>query len=125
MRILLAEDDNSIATILGLILSKVGNHHLDRAADGVEAIEFLKNNTYDLILLDGMMPKMSGLEVLTEIRAEGNTTPTILLSAKNDALEIKKFESMGAVHMAKPFDPTTICQNIEEITSNLKKQQAS
>jgi DNA-binding response OmpR family regulator len=115
MRILLAEDDINVALIMRLCLEKIGGHTVEVADDGEKAFNAASHGGYDLILLDGMMPKKNGLQVAQELRDAGNQIPIIFLSAKSSEQE---FLALSAGYIAKPFEPTTICARIEEILKN-------
>ena len=112
MNILLAEDDQHVAMIMQLCLEKIGGHTVTIATDGEEALTTIPRGTYDLILLDGMMPKKNGIQVARELIASGNQVPIIFLSAKNDE---KEYLALGTGYIPKPFDPATICAKIDEI----------
>lgn len=112
MRILLAEDDHHVSVIMQICLQKIGGHEVVVVEDGEAAVERASAEQFDLILLDGMMPKKTGLLVAKELRASGNKTPVIFLTAKADEPE---YQTFGAGYIAKPFEPTTICASIEAI----------
>lgn len=117
MKILLAEDDHHVAVIMQLCLEKMGGHQVVLAEDGALAVEKAQADTFDLILLDGMMPKKNGLIVAQELRAAGLRTPMIFLTAKSDE---PAYQQVGAGYIAKPFEPTQICGRIDEILAQLK-----
>ena len=122
MKILLAEDDPSIVYITQTCLEKIGGHNVTVTVDGEKALAQSLAETYDLILLDGMMPKKTGLQVATEYRKNSSVrTPIIFLSARNEEKEIEKYYDLGGGFIAKPFDPMTICKQIDEIYSRLMK----
>ncbi len=116
MRILLAEDDPHISVVTQLCLEKMGGHQVVLREDGEAALETALREPFDLIILDGMMPKKGGLQVALELQAAGVWgTPIIFLSAKTDGKDIDQFLQMGRGYIAKPFDPQNICSRIEEI----------
>jgi len=116
MRILLAEDDVNIATITQLCLEKIGGHEVVLRHDGEAAFETASREPFDLIILDGMMPKKNGLQVAIELQASGVVgTPIIFLSAKTDDKDIEQFMKVGTGYISKPFDPQTICEQIDAI----------
>lgn len=117
MHILIAEDDMSIAMIAKLSLERLGGHTVVHAADGEQAILQASQQSFDLILLDGMMPKFDGLTVCKTLRQnQGITTPIIFLSAKSQECEIKLAIEAGATgYILKPFDPKFLSAQIEEI----------
>ena len=114
MRILLAEDDSNISFITRLALEKVGGHTVVICHDGQEALDCGLREAFDLFLLDGMMPKLSGLQVAHRLRISGITgTPILFLSAKSDRNEIEAFLAIGDGYIAKPFEPQQICEQID------------
>ena len=117
MKILLAEDDHHVAVIMQLCLEKMGGHQVIVAEDGALAVEKAASEVFDLILLDGMMPKKNGVAVAQELRASGLMTPIIFLTAKSDE---PAYQQLGAGYIAKPFEPTQICGRIDEIMKQLK-----
>lgn len=120
MRILLAEDDQHISVIMQIVLEKIGNHTVVICEDGESALTTALSETFDLFILDGMMPKKPGLQVAKDIRTSGNTTtPIIFLSAKSEAKDLQEFLSIGNGFIPKPFDPQTICARIDEILQGL------
>lgn len=80
MRILVAEDQKDLNKILVKKLTAEG-YSVDGCFDGEEALDFLDMAEYDGAILDIMMPKMSGLDVVKQMRAEGNPTPVLFLTA--------------------------------------------
>jgi DNA-binding response OmpR family regulator len=116
VRILLAEDDTNIALIIQLCLEKIGGHQVVLCTDGQCAIDRALREPFDLVILDGMMPKKSGLQVANEMRSSGVVgTPIIFLSAKTDEKDIRQFNALGQGHIPKPFNPQTICSMIDSI----------
>lgn len=116
MNILLAEDDHHIATIAKMTLENIGKHQVTHVENGEEALKIILDKDFDVILLDEMMPIMNGLKVCEEFRRRSSKkTPVIFLSAKSQHEDLKLFKQMGDGFIAKPFDPVTICQTIENI----------
>ena len=81
MNILIVEDETALAEAVEHILRKAG-HSADRVADGQSALDYIRVGTYDLILLDIMLPKLDGLSVLRQMRSEGVQTPVLMLTAR-------------------------------------------
>jgi two-component system, OmpR family, response regulator len=117
MNILLAEDDPNISIIMQICLEKIGGHTVQVCEDGELALNAALKNQYDLILLDGMMPKRSGLQVAQELRKLNSHKgiPIIFLSAKSEDKDVNLFLTVGTGYIAKPFDPQSICIRIDEI----------
>ncbi len=103
MKVLVVEDDGSIARFMAQALSEAG-YHTDIAGDGAEACERIVADTYHLILLDVMLPRMDGFEVCREIRARGFTMPILIITAR-DALEhkVQGLDSGADDYIVKPF----------------------
>lgn len=103
MEILIAEDDEQIANSLKKNFSEEGNHVII-AKDGEEAIHFSDSITFDVILLDWRMPKLSGIEVCRYIRNSGNNVPVILLTALSQVKNKVEALNLGADdYVTKPF----------------------
>lgn len=104
MRILVVEDEVHLAEALVHILKK-NNYTVDSVYDGIDGQDFALSNIYDVIVLDIMLPKMNGIEVLKNIRNAGITTPVILLTAKGEINDkITGLDSGADDYIAKPFD---------------------
>lgn len=103
MRILLVEDEVRLTDALKYLLSKE-KIEVDVANDGDSGLLLAKNQIYDVIVLDIMLPGNSGLEILKTIRKEGNTTPVLLLTAKDTVEDKVKGLNLGADdYLVKPF----------------------
>ena len=85
MRILIVEDETGLAEAVAAILKKE-RYSTDIANDGQTGLEYALTDDYDCILLDIMLPKMNGLDVLSCLRVKGIETPVILLTAKSEIL---------------------------------------
>ena len=102
-RVLVVEDDPSIAIGLRINLESEG-YVVDLAEDGETGLELARTVDPDLIVLDLMLPKRNGLEVLHDLRAEGRTMPIIILSAKAGEMDKVAGLELGAEdYVAKPF----------------------
>lgn len=103
MKLLYAEDEVSLSEAVVDIL-EYHKYSVDVVYDGEEALSYLRVEKYDGIILDIMMPKLSGLEVLKTIRAEGCKTPVLLLTAKGEVSDKIEGLDLGADdYLAKPF----------------------
>lgn len=103
MKLLYAEDEISMSEAVVDIL-EFHKYSVDAVYDGLDALEYAKTGHYDGIILDIMMPKMSGLDVLCELRKLGIKTPILLLSAKADVSDRIEGLNMGADdYLPKPF----------------------
>ena len=103
-KILVIEDDTQLAEVLAFRLSSQG-HAVQTVHGGKEAISILRINKYDLLILDWMMPEVSGLDVLKEFRASGGKTPILMLTAKSLVTDKEVGLDTGADdYLTKPFD---------------------
>lgn len=83
MKLLLCEDEKELSNALKAIL-RHNNYTVDAVYDGKDALAYAEADKYDGIILDLMMPKMNGLEVLSTLRSHGNNTPVLILTAKSE-----------------------------------------
>ena len=119
-KILLAEDEEVLRMLVVDTLEDEG-YTIDEACDGEEAYELIKKNSYDLILVDYMMPVYSGLELIEMIRRDNNPTKIMMLSAKSQISDQQKVLKAGANYfMSKPFSPMQLVVRIEEILGEAK-----
>ena len=103
MRLMLAEDEEAMADA---VVAYLEYHHyaVDWVNNGTDALETARMDIYDVLILDIMMPGMDGLTVLRTLRAEGNTTPVLLLTAKGEIRDkVQGFESGSDDYLTKPF----------------------
>lgn len=103
MRILLAEDEAALSKAYAQVLIMQG-YEVEPVYDGEAALEAANSGTYDLMIFDVMMPKMSGLEVLKALREAGNTTYVIMLTAMSELDDkIEGLESGADEYLTKPI----------------------
>lgn len=103
MRVLLVEDEVSLASAIGKIFEK-NKILVDVVNDGIEGKLLSDNDVYDVIVLDIMLPGMSGLEILQHIRSKGKNVPVLLLTAKDSTADKVAGLNMGADdYLVKPF----------------------
>lgn len=116
MRLLLAEDEKELSDALVAIL-KHNNYSVDAVYNGEDAYEYLRADNYDGAVLDIMMPKMDGLTVLKKIRAEGNTVPVLILTAKSEVDDKVLGLDCGADdYLSKPFAAKELLARIRAVT---------
>ena len=114
-RILVVEDDRTLRQALTFNLAREG-YDVRVAVDGEQALAAARDPSLDLILLDIMLPGMSGLEVLRVVRGEGLTTPVIVLSAKGDEIDRVVGLKVGADdYVSKPFSRPELLARIEAV----------
>jgi DNA-binding response OmpR family regulator len=119
-KILLAEDEEVLRMLVVDTLEDEG-YRIDEACDGEEAYNLIKDHSYDLIILDYMMPVYTGLELIEMIRNDNNQTKIMMLSAKSQTLDQQKVLEAGADYfMTKPFSPMKLIERIEEILGEVK-----
>ena len=112
MKLLYAEDEIAMSEAVCDIL-RYHKYNVEAVYDGEEALYYARNEEYDGIILDIMMPKMDGLQVLSKLRAEGNTTPVLLLTAKDEVEDKVTGLDLGADdYLAKPFAKTELLARI-------------
>ena len=114
-RLLLVEDDATLRQALSFSLSREG-YEVSSVADGAAALDAARDERLDLILLDVMLPGLSGVEVLRVLRRDGVTTPVIILSAKGDEIDRVVGLKVGADdYVAKPFSRPELLARIEAV----------
>jgi DNA-binding response OmpR family regulator len=114
-RLLVVEDDPTLRQALTFNLTREG-YEVASAADGEAALEAARSDRLDLVLLDVMLPGMSGVEVLRVLRGEGIATPVIILSAKGDEIDRVVGLKVGADdYIAKPFSRPELLARIEAV----------
>ena len=116
-KILIADDELAIANALALKLTKVG-FEVKVSNDGVEAIKLIKEESYDLILLDLMMDKKDGFAVLEDMQNANIKTPVIVTSNLGQSEDISRAESLGAVGYFVKSD-TPISEIVEKVKNIL------
>ncbi len=103
MKILLAEDTKDLNRAVSAAMQLSG-YDVDSAFDGQEALDFLKHESYDAIVLDIMMPKVDGLQVLKDLRARHISTPVIMLTAKAEVDDrVAGLDAGADDYLPKPF----------------------
>jgi two-component system alkaline phosphatase synthesis response regulator PhoP len=121
-RLLVVEDDRTLRQALSFNLSREG-YEVATAPDGESALDAARNPQLDLILLDVMLPGMSGVEVLRVLRRDGVTTPVIILSAKGDEIDRVVGLKIGADdYVAKPFSRPELVARIEAVLRRVRRE---
>lgn len=118
MRILVVEDEQDLNRILAKTLKAEG-YSVDSCFDGVEALDYLEGAEYDAVVLDVMMPRMDGFSVLAQMRADGNETPVLFLTAKDSVPDrVHGLDSGADDYLVKPF-------SFDELLARLRVTRAS
>ena len=113
MKILYVEDERYMALAVAEVLKK-NNYSVDLAYDGESGLDFALSGQYDIIVLDIMLPKIDGISILKELRAEGIETPVILLTAKGDTEDkVTGLDNGADDYLPKPFQ-------MEELLARLR-----
>ncbi len=116
MRILVVEDEKRLAETLKDLLEKQ-NYTVDTAFDGETGLDCAESGIYDLILLDVMLPKLGGFDLLRRLRALGSATPVLMLTARSDVSDKVMGLDCGAdYYLTKPFEPTELLACIRALS---------
>lgn len=116
MRILVVEDEKNLNKLISKKLSAEG-YTVDSCFDGMEALDFLSLATYDGMILDVMMPRLSGFELLRRIRSQGDTTPVLFLTARDSVEDKVEGLDLGASdYLVKPFSFAELMARIRVLT---------
>ena len=116
MRILIVEDETELADGLEAILSRE-NYSVDVVSDGESGLDYILSKMYDLVILDIMLPKMNGIDILKATRKEGIDTPIILLTARSQLSDkIEGLDSGADDYITKPFDAQELLARIRART---------
>ena len=115
MKILLTEDEVDLNNVVTRYLKKNG-YSVDSVLDGEEALDYLEYSEYDLVILDIMMPKVDGFEVIKKLRNKGNHTSVLMLTARDSAEDKVKGLDLGADdYIVKPFDFNELMARIRAV----------
>lgn len=120
--VLIVDDESMARTLLRLMLVRAG-FNVSEAEDGYDALEKVRKNRPDIVLLDVMMPGMDGFAVCEALRNSPETIslPIIMLSAKTDLDSINKGLRAGAtVYLTKPISPEDLTRHVREVLENEK-----
>lgn len=116
MKILIVDDEKQLTSALCILLKKRG-FECDCADNGEDALDLANTGVYDAVVLDWMLPKLSGIEVLERMRSGGNGTPVIMLTAKGEVADKVAGLNCGADdYLAKPFNSDELVARIYAIS---------
>jgi len=114
MRVLIVEDEVRLAANIAIALREGLQYSVDWAEDGETALSLAEHRPYDLMVLDLMLPRMCGIEVLTRLRSAKSHIPVLILTANHDSATIARSLEAGANdYLGKPFD-------LHELLSRIK-----
>lgn len=119
-KILIVEDETNISKLIEDTLA-LANYETDCSFNGMDALNKIKNNYYDLIIMDIMLPELDGFEIIE--RLEKIATPIIFLSAKNDVSTIVRGLKSGLDYMTKPFEPLELLARVELRIAKTKRSE--
>lgn len=115
MRLLVVEDETKLASYLKRGLEADG-HAVDIASDGEEGLWYARNQPYDVIVLDILLPRLNGFQVCATLREEANWTPILMLTAKDGELDIAEALDSGADdYLTKPFSFVVLSARIRAL----------
>ncbi|SIS51580.1 response regulator transcription factor [Salimicrobium flavidum] len=120
-KILIVDDEQSIVTLLKYNVERAG-YETEVAYNGTEALEKASNHSFDLIVLDLMLPELDGMEVCKQLRQEHIDTPILMLTAKDEEFDKVLGLELGADdYMTKPFSPREVVARIKAILRRIEK----
>lgn len=121
-RVLIVDDEESIVTLLQFNLETSG-YEVETAMNGTEAMQLATEKTFDLIILDLMLPELDGLEVCKQLRQQQIFTPILMLTAKDDEIDKILGLELGADdYMTKPFSPREVVARARAILRRVEQQ---
>jgi two-component system, OmpR family, manganese sensing response regulator len=125
MRILLVDDETELTDPLSRLLKREG-YTVDAAYDGEKGSQMAKNNTYDLLILDWMLPEKTGLEICQELRQQGKATPVLFLTAK-DTLDdrVQGLDAGADDYLVKPFELRELLARVRALLRRSPTQTAT
>lgn len=124
MKILLAEDDKDLRYALKIFFQR-NNFTVDAVDNGEDALIYLQIGDYDAAVLDVMMPRMDGVSVVKKLRAEKNTTPVLLLTAKAEIEDrVEGLDAGANDYLPKPFDVRELLARVRVLTRPQTQQTA-
>lgn len=122
-KLLVVDDEEKIRELIGKY-AKFEGHSVDFATDGMEAVEKCRENTYDAIIMDIMMPNLDGFSACREIR-KNSDVPILMLSARGEEYDkINGFELGVDDYVVKPFSPKELMLRVEAILKRAQKAEA-
>ena len=125
MRVLLIEDDARVAGFVVNGLSEMG-HTVDHSADGKEGLVLATTETYDVLVVDRMLPNVDGLKIVQTLRASGNFTPILFLSALGEVDDrVQGLRAGGDDYLVKPFAFSELSARIDALARRARPADAA
>ncbi len=114
-KILIADDERSIRQTFKFFLEKEG-YSVTVSEDAIQAFELIKNEKFDLIITDCIMPKMSGLELLKKLRTNNNLTPVIVMTGEpTTKSQAYAFEIKASEYLSKPISKEQLIESVKKV----------
>ena len=124
-RILIVDDEPNVRLVFRTALESMG-HQLAASEDGASALEWLKTNTVDLVLLDLQMPRLGGMETLERLRSSGNSVPVIIITAHGSIPDAVAAIKLGAIDfLSKPITPDVLRRAVADVLERDKPNNGS
>ena len=120
-KVLLVEDDEAIIELLSEVLQDLGEYQLLHAADGLEALRIIREHHPDLVLLDILIPELTGFEVCQTVKSDPDTShiKVIMISGMAQNADILKAKEVGAeAFITKPFSIAELVTQVEELLNS-------
>ena len=116
MRVLVADDDKSMRSLIVHSLSAVGVREVVEASNGNHAVRAFQQDAFDLVVLDWQMPGMCGLEVIEAIRATGSGVPILMVTATGTMNEhvVDAVTTGASDYLLKPFEPAALREKLRK-----------
>lgn len=113
MRVLIVEDDREVARNIAKMLGESG-HVADIAHDGEDGLAMAREGAFDVMIVDRMMPRRDGLSMISELRAEGDKTPALVLSALGEVDDrVEGLKAGGDDYLVKPYAPSELMARVD------------
>ncbi len=123
MRVLIIEDDLEAATYIAKALRESG-HAADHASDGETGLSMAREEAYDVLVIDRMLPRLDGLSIVRQLRAEGRDTPVLILSALGDVTDrVTGLKSGGDDYLTKPFAFSELLARVEALGRRVQPEE--